>query len=129
MAQWLSLHASTAGCTSLIPGRETKTLRVSCSTFSFLSAPVHAQLLQLYLILCDSMDCSPLDSSAHGIFQQECQSGLPCPPLGGLPHPRMEPTGPELAVEFFTTESAGKPPPFFFPVVWNNLKKIGILVL
>ena len=64
----LSLHASTAGCTDLIPSRETKTLHVSCPTFSFLSAPVHAQLLQLYLILCDSMGCSLLDSSAHGIF-------------------------------------------------------------
>ena len=31
--------------------------------------PVHAKLLQLCLILCDSMDCSPPGSSVHGLLQ------------------------------------------------------------
>ena len=29
----------------------------------------HAKLLQLCLTLCDPMDCSPPDSSVHGILQ------------------------------------------------------------
>ena len=44
----------------------------------------------------------------HGISRQEYWSGLPCPPLGDLPDPGMEPVSPVLACEFFTTES-GKP--------------------
>ena len=42
--------------------------------------------------LCDPMDCSPPDSSVHGILRQEYWSGLPCPPPGDLPNPEIEPT-------------------------------------
>ena len=38
---------------------------------------VHAKSLQSYPILCNPMDCSPPDSSAHGMLQPECWSGLP----------------------------------------------------
>ena len=34
------------------------------------------------------MDCSPLDSSVHGIFQARSWSGLPCPPPGESSQPR-----------------------------------------
>ena len=37
---------------------------------------------------------SPLDSSVHGILQQEYWSSLPCSPPGNLPSPRIEPTSP-----------------------------------
>ena len=52
------------------------------------------------------MDCSPPGSSVHGIPRQEYWSGLPCPPVGDLPHSGMEPkslVSPVLASEFFTT--------------------------
>ena len=39
--------------------------------------------------LCDPMDCNPPGSSVHGILQAG-ESGLPCPPPGGLPHPGVE---------------------------------------
>ena len=54
--------------------------------------------------LCDPMDCSPPGSSVHGILQarilervaipfcREYWSGLPYPPPGDLPNPRIEPT-------------------------------------
>jgi len=49
------------------------------------------------LTLCHSMDCSPLGSSVHGIFQAciYC-SGLPFPSPGDLPDPGIEPGSPEL---------------------------------
>ena len=37
--------------------------------------------------LCDLMDQSPPGSSVPGILQQECWSGLPCPPPGDLHNP------------------------------------------
>ena len=52
---------------------------------------MHAKLLQLYLTLCNPVDCSPPGSSVHGILQQEYWSGLPCPPPGDLSNPGIEP--------------------------------------
>ena len=37
--------------------------------------------------------------------RQEYWSGLPCPPLGDLPDPGIEPTSPALAGRFFTTSA------------------------
>ena len=50
--------------------------------------------LPLYLTLCNPMNCSLPDSSVHGILQERRTthwSGLPCPPPGDLPHPRIKP--------------------------------------
>ena len=44
-------------------------------------------------------------------FSRQCWSGMPFPPPGYLPDPRIEPTSlvsPVLAGEFFTTELPGK---------------------
>ena len=64
------------------------------------------------MTLCSSMDCSPPDSSVHGIFQQEYWSGLPFPPPENLPDPGIDiasSVSPALAGRFFTTEPPGKP--------------------
>ena len=45
---------------------------------------------QLYLILCDPMDCSLPDSSVYGTFLARIQSGLPFPPPGDLPNPGIK---------------------------------------
>ena len=58
------------------------------------------------------MNCRPPGSSAHGIFQQEYWSVLPCPPPGDLPDPGIEPTSvtaPALAGKFFTTSATWEP--------------------
>ena len=63
-----------------------------------------AKLLQLCLILCDPVNCSPPGSSIHGFSRQEYWSGLPCPPPGDLPEPGTESaslTSPALAAVFF----------------------------
>ena len=123
----LSLHASTAGCTSLIPGRDTQTLHVSCPTFSFLSAPVHAQFLQLYLILRNSMDCSLLDSSAHGIVPARIPEWITMSSSRGSSPPKdgtyRSWTGKWIHYHWVSREA------LFSPIVWNNLNKIGIFVL
>ena len=49
---------------------------------------------------------SPL---SMGFSQQECWSGLPCPPPGDLPSPGSESASPALAGSCFTTEPPGKP--------------------
>ena len=51
-----------------------------------------------------TVDCQV--SSVHGIFKQECWSGLPFPTLD-LPNPDVEPLSPALAGRFFNTEPPG----------------------
>ena len=75
---------------SIIPGL------YSLSTRSLQSCPT----------LCNRVDCSPPDSSVHGILQARYWSGLPCPPPGDFPDPGIEPISlksPALAGRSFTT--------------------------
>ena len=65
---------------------------------------VRAQSLQLCLTLCDPMDCSLPRPPFLGLSRQEYWSGLPCPSLGDLPNPGIEPASPALAGRFFTAE-------------------------
>ena len=60
--------------------------------------------------LRNPLNCSPLGSSVHGIFQKEYW--LPVPPPGGLPDPGIEPVSlmsPALAGGFFTAVPPEKP--------------------
>ena len=69
---------------------------------------VHANSLQLCLILCDSMGHSQPGSSVHGFCRQEYWDGLPSLPPGDLLDPRIEPasvTSPALAGRLFTTST------------------------
>ena len=59
-------------------------LQLQCFTQS-------AKSLKSYLTLFDLMDHRPPGSSVMGFPMQECWSGLPFPPLGDLPDPRIEP--------------------------------------
>ena len=61
--------------------------------------------------LYNPMDCSPLGSSVHGIFQTRIL-GLPFPPSRECPDEGSEPeclVSPALAGEFFSTEPPGEP--------------------
>ena len=58
------------------------------------------------------MDGSPPGSYVLGFSRQEYWSGLPFPPQGDLPDPRIEPMSPEspaLAGRVFTTAPPGNP--------------------
>ena len=53
------------------------------------------------------------DPLSMGFARQEYWSGLPCPPLGDLPNPGIEPgslTSPALAGGFFTTSTTWEAP-------------------
>ena len=75
----------------------------------FGSLYMRAKSLQLCPTLCDPVNTvackAPL---SMGFSKQEYQTGLPCPPLGDLPDPGIEPSSlmsPELAGGFFTTST------------------------
>ena len=48
------------------------------------------------------MDC-------RGFSRQEYWSGLPCPPPGNLPDPRIEPRSPTLQADSLPSKPPGKP--------------------
>ena len=56
---------------------------------------------------CDPMDCSPPDSSVHGILQAGILSGFPFPSPGDLPNPGIEPRSPALQVDDLLAEPEG----------------------
>ena len=55
------------------------------------------------------MDCSPPDSSVHGISQARILEWVAIAFSGDLPNPEIKPRCPALAGGFFTTEPHGKP--------------------
>ena len=62
---------------------------------------------------CDPMDCSPPDSSVHGILQAKILKWAATPSSRDLPKPGIEPTSsvsPALQGRFFTIEPRGEAP-------------------
>ena len=62
--------------------------------------------------LCSLLDYSPTGTSVHGLSRQGYWNGLPFPPPGDPPDPRIKPmssVSPALTGVFFTTEPSGKP--------------------
>ena len=58
--------------------------------------------------LCDPMDCSPPESSVHGILQAQMLEWVAVPPLVDLPDPGSQPTSLKyqaLAGRFFTSSA------------------------
>ena len=80
-----------------------------------LSCAVLCLVTQLCPTVCDPTDCSLPGSSVHGDSPGE-NSGLPCPPLGDLSKPGMEPRSPALQVDSLTSEPPGKPHHYLPPL-------------
>ena len=71
---------------------------------------MHAQLLQLCLTLCDSMDYIACQAPlSMGFSRQEYWSELPCPPPGDLPNPETERRSPTLQADSLPSEPPEKP--------------------
>ena len=73
---------------------------------------MHAQSLQLFLILCDPMNCSPPGSSFHGIYQARMLELVAMPSSRGSSWSRDRTyisCSSCTAGRFFTTEPLGKP--------------------
>ena len=87
--------------------------RLNKETIFIYNIDVHScSVTQSCPTLCDPMDCNPPGSSVHRISQARILDGLPFPPPGDLPNPRIQPkslTTPPLAGRFFTSEPPGKP--------------------
>ena len=84
----------------LLKGKKKKTLIIvhSCVLSHFSNAWL---FVTLWAVACQA----PL---SMGFSRQECWSGLPCPPPGDLPDPRIEPSSfmsPALTDGFFTTRA------------------------
>ena len=61
--------------------------------------------VRLFATPCTVAHHAPL---SMGFSRQEYKGGLPCPPLGDLPNPGIEPASlmsPTLSAEFFTTST------------------------
>ena len=72
----------------------------------------------------DPLDCSPPGSSVHGIFQAKIWSGMPFPPPGDPPDPRIKPTSPaspELQSEFFYSWATWEAQRHYCPVKVTNI--------
>ena len=62
---------------------------------------------------CNLMDCSPVGSSVHGIFQARILKWVGILTPRDLPNSEIEPASlasPALAGGFFTSEPRGRPP-------------------
>ena len=68
-----------------------------------------AKLLQSYLTLCDTMDCSLPGPSVHGILQARILEWVPCPSPGDLPDPGIKLGSPALQADSLLSEPPGKP--------------------
>ena len=64
---------------------------------------------QLYLTLCDPMDCNLPGASVHGILQARILERLAFPSPGDLPDLGMEAWSPTLQADCLSTETPGKP--------------------
>ena len=64
---------------------------------------------QLYLILCDPMDCSPPGFSVHGILQARILKWVAIPFSEDLPNLGIKPGSPALQADSLSAESPGKP--------------------
>ena len=65
---------------------------------------------QLCLTLCDPANCSPPDSSVHGILQARILEWVAISFPGDLPNPGIESRSLALQAESLPSEPSGKPP-------------------
>ena len=78
---------------ALVDHRGRKYFAYRLQTLMCLETDVYMCLAaQSCLSLCDPMDYSPPEDRGQGFFRQEYWSGLPFPPPGDLPDPKMEPS-------------------------------------
>ena len=65
---------------------------------------VKVLVAQLCPTLCEPVDCSPLDSSVHGILQARILEWVAIPFSRGLPKPGIEAGSTHIAGRFFTIQ-------------------------
>ena len=88
----------------------------------FFKYSVKVLLAQSCPTLCDSMDCSPPDSSVHGILQVRILEWVAFPPPGDLPNSGIKPRFPALQANSLPSEPPGKPV-YIFMIFHNKAFK------
>ena len=78
-----------------------------------------SEVVQSCPTLCDPMDCSLSGSSVHGIFRQECWSGLPFPSPRDLPDPGIKAGSPTLQADALPSEPLGFSKEGWAPKNWS----------
>ena len=73
---------------------------------------MYVQSLQLYLTLCDSIDCSLLGSSVHGVLQARILEWVAMSPPGDLHDPGIKPRSSTLQEDSLPSEPPEKPVKF-----------------
>ena len=81
----------------IFPPKKLKTISIKL----FFSINVLCLVIQSCPTLWDPMDYSLPGSSVHGDSPRKNAGGLPCPPPGDLPNPRIKPRSPTLQVDSF----------------------------
>ena len=78
----------------------------------FRNLPANAGVLfaQSCLTLCDPLDCSPPQSSVHGILQARILGWVATSVSGVLPDTGIEPSSPALQADSLVSEPPGKLP-------------------
>ena len=75
-----------------------------------LKKKVKVLVAQLYLTLCDPIDCKPPGSSVHGILWARILDWVSCSLLqGNLPDPGIEPGSPALQADSLLFRHCAKP--------------------
>ena len=87
----------------LLEGRQENIVLISCDHMYVLSCFSHVWLFGTLWTVAHQ---APLSMA---FLRQEYWSGLPCPLLGDLANPGMEPVSPALAGSFFTTSAIWDP--------------------
>ena len=95
--------------------------RSDCLVHGLSCCKTESEVTQSFLTLCDPMDCSPPDSSVHGIFQARILEWAAISSPGDLPNPGIKPRSPALKVAFLTTAPLGKKPIIYFKRVNSML--------
>ena len=72
------------------------------------SLKVKVLVTQLYLTLCNPMDCNLPGSSIQGIFQARTLEWVAFPSPWDLPKPRIKPRSPALQADSLPSEPPGK---------------------
>ena len=109
LSTWNSPRASSSGSLGILGGRR----------YLYSSPPplkgstevkVKVFVAQSCLTLCNPVDCSPPDSSVHGILQARILEWVATSFPGSLPDPGIDPTSSALQVDSLPSEPPGKPP-------------------
>ena len=113
--------------------------QVSCIAGGFFICRAIRKALvpQLYMILCDSMDCSPTGFSVHGIIQVRITEWIAISFSRGSSRPGIKPKSPTLQADCLLAESPGKPQEYFsllnnILVYWSlnvDISRYSVLVL